>query len=417
MFALSRTRPLYRFFKPKAIFCRSSCMTTETYHCDIDAEPLRRYRPGGYHPLGLGDILKDGRYKILHKLGWGGYSTTWAAKDQKETRYVSLKISVSDTRHSRELGILRAISSLTKDHPGWSHLHQLLDHFTLAGPNGTQDCLVLELLGPSVADVVESYYRDDRLPARLAESFTRQALQGLDCLARHGIGHGDIHTRNLAIEVPDINTLDEESFFGRLGKPEICSVSRLDGKSLASNVPSYIVRPAQFRKRDIVMLSASIKTIDFGEAFLKNDIPSTLHTPLPVRAPEVVFGDVLDSRVDLWSAGCLMFELTTGQPPFDVMMLTPPLLVQQMMGFATDRLPSRWQAKWQAMEQGLPAEDDSYALHEWLEEIYLNDDKHADFTQEDIAEVGKLISRMLKFEPSLRATASDILTDSWFERG
>jgi serine/threonine-protein kinase SRPK3 len=53
------------------------------YICDIDAEPLHRYRIGGYHPIALRDLLKDGRYKILHKLGWGGYSTVWAAKDIK----------------------------------------------------------------------------------------------------------------------------------------------------------------------------------------------------------------------------------------------------------------------------------------------------------------------------------------------
>ena len=55
----------------------------QPYNCNVNAEPLYRYRPGGYHPLELGDALKNGRYKILHKLGWGSYSTTWAAKDQK----------------------------------------------------------------------------------------------------------------------------------------------------------------------------------------------------------------------------------------------------------------------------------------------------------------------------------------------
>jgi hypothetical protein len=49
----------------------------------VDAEPLHRYRTGGYHPICLGDILKDGRYRILHKLGRGGYSTVWAARDQR----------------------------------------------------------------------------------------------------------------------------------------------------------------------------------------------------------------------------------------------------------------------------------------------------------------------------------------------
>jgi len=60
-----------------------SLMPAQTYKCNVDAEPLHRYRPGGYHPLALGDTLKNERYKILHKLGWGSYSTTWAAKDQK----------------------------------------------------------------------------------------------------------------------------------------------------------------------------------------------------------------------------------------------------------------------------------------------------------------------------------------------
>jgi len=54
----------------------------QEYRCDVDAEPMHRYRPGGYHPVALGDSLSDGRYKVLHKLGWGSYSTTWAAKDQ-----------------------------------------------------------------------------------------------------------------------------------------------------------------------------------------------------------------------------------------------------------------------------------------------------------------------------------------------
>lgn len=64
-------------------YTTASRMDHILYVSDIDAEPIHRYRKGGYHPIALGDTLKDGRYKVLHKLGWGGYSTVWAARDQR----------------------------------------------------------------------------------------------------------------------------------------------------------------------------------------------------------------------------------------------------------------------------------------------------------------------------------------------
>lgn len=78
---------------------------------------------------------------------------------------------------------------------------------------------------------------------------------------------------------------------------------------------SVIVRPARFRKNDILISSPSVRIIDFGEAFLDNNTPSTIHTPLPVRAPEIIFGDVLDRRVDSRGAGCLVrLEIETLGP-------------------------------------------------------------------------------------------------------
>ena len=46
-------------------------------------ERFSGYRPGGFHPVCLGDTLKDDRYKIYHKLGFGGFSTVWLANDRK----------------------------------------------------------------------------------------------------------------------------------------------------------------------------------------------------------------------------------------------------------------------------------------------------------------------------------------------
>lgn len=37
----------------------------------------------GFYPLRLGETLDDGRFVITRKLGWGGYSTVWLARDRE----------------------------------------------------------------------------------------------------------------------------------------------------------------------------------------------------------------------------------------------------------------------------------------------------------------------------------------------
>ncbi|KAG5945206.1 hypothetical protein E4U59_006219 [Claviceps monticola] len=395
-----------------------SQMLAQTHRCDIDAEPLHRYRPGGYHPLLLGDVLEDGRYKIIHKLGWGGFATTWAAKDRKDNRFVAVKIAKSEVEQSRELKVLRAISAVPQNHPGSAHVNQMLDHFTLDGPNGTHDCLVLELVGPNVQDVVQRSCKGGRLSSKLAKGFAKQALQGLDFLAVNNIGHGDLHTRNLAVVVPNLDSLNEEDFIARLGKPEIGAVIRMDGSPLTHNLPTHLTRSASFQRRDFMSSSScpSIKIIDFGEAFLSDDAPSTLQTPLYLQAPEIVFRDRLDRWVDLWSANCLIFELVTGQPPFDTVAMTPTRIVGQMIEVTSDEIRSKWQAKWHATQQEALEQDGGFALKKWLEDVYFDSNKQAEFTSEEVADIHEVVAAMLRFEPSLRATPSESLVRAWFQR-
>ena len=55
------------------------------HHSDLlhTQESLLKYRDGGIHPVCLGDSFQNDRYKVHHKLGWGGSSTVWLAEDQK----------------------------------------------------------------------------------------------------------------------------------------------------------------------------------------------------------------------------------------------------------------------------------------------------------------------------------------------
>ena len=38
---------------------------------------------GGFYPARLGETFDDGRFVITRKLGWGGYSSVWLARDRK----------------------------------------------------------------------------------------------------------------------------------------------------------------------------------------------------------------------------------------------------------------------------------------------------------------------------------------------
>ncbi|CAJ2509537.1 Uu.00g145630.m01.CDS01 [Anthostomella pinea] len=77
---------------PLPITSPSPSPAREIYHPEADVEDLEDYVPGGYHPTTIGDTFRDGQYTIVHKLGFGGYSTVWLARDQRLERYVSLKI-------------------------------------------------------------------------------------------------------------------------------------------------------------------------------------------------------------------------------------------------------------------------------------------------------------------------------------
>ena len=105
-----------------------------------------------------------------------------------------------------------------------------------------------------------------------------------------------------------MDNLTEGKFNEMLGKPDIGYVRRSDGKALEPGIPEYIVRPASYLAHSWNS-AQSIKIIDFGESFSRTTAPQTLHTPLLVRAPEVIFQDCIDYRVDLWSMGCMVGQI------------------------------------------------------------------------------------------------------------
>ncbi|KAM7212788.1 hypothetical protein V8F06_011823 [Rhypophila decipiens] len=77
-------------------------------------EDLEDYRPGGYHPIQIDDRLgPNRRYRIVHKLGHGTFSTAWLAVDDLTSSYVAVKVCTADADPRREVDILAHLSTVT----------------------------------------------------------------------------------------------------------------------------------------------------------------------------------------------------------------------------------------------------------------------------------------------------------------
>ena len=175
----------------------TSSDTATTYHEPVykwqeDVENLERYSSGGYHPVHLGDTFANGRYKVVHKLGFGSYSTVWLARDELESKYVALKIIVACcSTSSSESSILRRLKDARQDEiadSGGKFVLSLLDEFFIDGPNGRHRCLVTE---PAACNLADSKEAGERwmFPLPAAYSIVAQIVQGVAFMHRCGVVH------------------------------------------------------------------------------------------------------------------------------------------------------------------------------------------------------------------------------------
>lgn len=82
------------------------------------------------------------------------------------------------------------MKKLASIYPCPPHVMHVVDDFDLEGPNGTHRCLVFELLGPSVPDMIDACFSDGKLPGKLAKTIVKQVISGLEFLHQEEIGHG-----------------------------------------------------------------------------------------------------------------------------------------------------------------------------------------------------------------------------------
>src|SRR6202051_2631959 len=216
-------------------------------------------------PPPVGQIL--GRYRILEKIGSGGMGVVFRAHDERLDRDVAIKtlpelelVTEATRRQFRREAL--SLAKISDPHVAMA--------FDFGHDNGTY-YLVTELV-PGLT--LEAKLAGRPLPEAEVLHLGKQLASGLESAHSEGVIHRDLKPGHLK-ETPD----------GRL------------------------------------------KILDFGLAFMlkhENDLTATAPLSetysdagtLPYMAPEQLKGQHPDARADLWSAGIVLYEMSTGRTPF-----------------------------------------------------------------------------------------------------
>jgi serine/threonine protein kinase len=230
------------------------------------------------------DMLVDGRYRILERLGSGGMADVYCAEDQQLGRRVALK--VLHRRYAEDEQFVERFRREASSAAGLSHPN-VVAIFDRGEWDGTYYIAMEFVDGRTLKDIIRER---GPAPPEAAIDVTLQILRAARYAHKHGIVHRDIKPQNVLIDQ--------------------------DGR---------------------------VRVTDFGIARAgTSDITETgsVMGTAQYLSPEQAQGRPVDARSDLYSIGIVLYELLTGQVPFDaespvsvalMQVSEPPMLPRELV--------------------------------------------------------------------------------------
>lgn len=209
--------------------------------------------------LNVGMFLAD-RYEILGKVGAGGMSDVYKAKDHILSRIVAIKVLKSEFSEDRTFVTkfrTEAQSAAVLEHPNIVNIYDV----------GSEDGLYYIVMEYVEGITLKTYIeKKGQLSFKESASIAIQVARGIEAAHGKNIIHRDIKPQNIMIST--------------------------DGK---------------------------VKVTDFGiaKAASSNTISSDVMGSVHYASPEQARNGFIDARSDVYSLGIVMYEMITGRVPFD----------------------------------------------------------------------------------------------------
>jgi len=206
----------------------------------------------------------NGRYEITRVIGEGGMGVVYEAYDRQVDRNVAIKVVRAECVGDRKfLSRFRREMAVTTDlrHPSTIRV------FEHGEAEDGRPYMVMELLqGESLADRLEQ----GRVPELEALQYAKQIAESLSEAHENGIFHRDLKPDNIFIETVGVTKVVKVLDFGIAGGID---ATRLTQAGEVFGTPQYM-------------------------------------------SPEQCNGLPLDHRTDIYSLGCMLYEMIEGRPPF-----------------------------------------------------------------------------------------------------
>ncbi|KAI6410375.1 hypothetical protein MCOR23_000537 [Pyricularia oryzae] len=246
-----------------------------------------------------------------------------------------------------------------------------------------------------------------------------------------GYAHGDLHLGNILLKLPEsLDRMPINKLYEQYGEPNREPVVRLDDPTAPKDpgIPSYVVPPVWLgvSSDDVTPEIAKLLLTDFGVAFRPDEASRfKSNAPITIRPPEAFFEPTkpLTFGSDIWSLGCVIFELFAHRTLIDGYFLPTQDYITAQQVQLQGPMPPEWWRAWDERpewydEAGRSLSPESSLwpwerrFDQWVQDPRLREGMEL-VSKNEMEALLVLLKWMLAWKPSQRPDITQVLAADW----